>query len=101
MNVGKRVAFVLLVAGLAAGAAGCDKSSPEGHSSSATAGAAGPVKVAPEGTKFDPAITPDQVPEGAWYCNMNDHVHWAATTKTEDGRCPACGMNLTRKRSAK
>mgnify|MGYP006292964593 CR=1 FL=1 len=51
------------------------------------------VEVAKGGTKFDPAIEPEQLPEGAWYCDMGTS-HWAAMEKPEDGKCPECGMKL-------
>lgn len=51
------------------------------------------VEVAAKGQKFDPAIKPEQLPSGAWYCDMGT-VHWAATEKPENGKCPECGMML-------
>lgn len=51
------------------------------------------VEVAKEGTKFDPPVEREQIPEGAWYCDMGT-VHWASMEKPEDGRCPECHMML-------
>ncbi len=51
------------------------------------------VELAAAGAKFDPAIKPEQLPDGAWYCDMGT-VHWAAAEKPEDGKCPECGMAL-------
>jgi hypothetical protein len=54
----------------------------------------GVVEVLPTGSEFDPPVRVDQIPTGAWYCDMGT-VHYARLTKG-DGRCPRCGMNLTR-----
>lgn len=51
------------------------------------------VEVAKAGQKFDPAIQAEQLPAGAWYCDMGT-VHWAATEKPEGGKCPECNMDL-------
>lgn len=51
------------------------------------------VEVATGGTEFDPAVQPEQLPDGAYYCDMGT-VHWASTEKPEDGKCPLCGMKL-------
>jgi len=53
------------------------------------------ASVTPEGTKFDPALTKDQVPEGAWMCDMGS-VHYAASDKG-DGQCRVCSMDLVQK----
>ncbi len=53
------------------------------------------VEVAPEGTEFEPPVTIDQIPEGAWYCAMGT-VHYARMDEG-DGKCAVCGMNLTHK----
>jgi rubrerythrin len=46
-----------------------------------------------EGQRYDPAIDPSEVPDGAWMCDMGT-VHYAAP---HEGDCPVCGMALTRK----
>lgn len=57
------------------------------------------VELAAGGQAFDPAIQPEQLPEGAWYCDMGT-VHWAAMAKPDDGKCPECGMALKKLDSA-
>lgn len=54
------------------------------------------VQVAREGTKFDPATKPEQIPDGAWMCEMGGTVHYAAMEQG-DGKCPTCGMALKQK----
>ncbi len=51
--------------------------------------------VTADGTKFDPALSKDQVPEGAWMCDMGS-VHYAASDKG-DGKCKVCSMDLVQK----
>lgn len=53
------------------------------------------VVVTAEGTTFDPAVKPEQIPAGAWYCDMGT-VEFARLEKG-DGKCPACGMMLKEK----
>lgn len=50
------------------------------------------VEVAATGSQFDPPVGKEQVPEGAWICDMGT-VHYAAMDKPEGG-CPLCGMDL-------
>jgi len=52
--------------------------------------------VAAEGTRFDPAVPVESIPDGSWMCNMNGHVHYAAKNKG-DGKCPVCSMALVHK----
>jgi hypothetical protein len=54
--------------------------------------AEGTVEVAADGTKFEPPIKAEQLPEGAWYCDMGT-VHYARMEKG-DGKCEVCGMKL-------
>ncbi|MFB6351485.1 MAG: hypothetical protein ABEK29_06820 [Bradymonadaceae bacterium] len=54
------------------------------------------VEVTEEGKKFEPSVDVSRIPQGAWHCNMNDKVHYAATKKG-DGECPVCGMDLKKK----
>lgn len=54
------------------------------------------VEVADDGNEFDPMVSADQIPEGAWHCDMNGEVHYAAMEKG-DGECPVCGMDLVQK----
>lgn len=51
------------------------------------------IELTAAGAKLDPPVKPEQLPDGAWYCDMGT-VHWAATEKPEDGKCPVCGMAL-------
>jgi len=55
----------------------------------------GTVEVPRDGKQFQPAVHKDQIPEGAWFCDMGD-VHYARMTKG-DGSCPVCGMELSEK----
>ncbi|RVU42631.1 hypothetical protein EA187_15705 [Lujinxingia sediminis] len=56
------------------------------------------VEVSAEGTKFDPPVQPEQIPEGVYYCDMGT-VHYAIAN---DGstRCTLCNMMLTKKSAA-
>jgi len=54
------------------------------------------VDVPDDGTKYKPSVKAEQIPEGAWHCNMNGKVHYAALNKG-DGECPVCGMDLLEK----
>ena len=56
------------------------------------ASADGKVVVPKEGKVFEPAVQKAQIPDGAWYCDMNT-VHYARMDKG-DGKCPECGMML-------
>lgn len=51
------------------------------------------VEVATDGTKFEPAIAANRLPDGAWYCNMGGSVHYARMEEG-DGKCAVCGMKL-------
>lgn len=52
----------------------------------------------PGENRFDPPIEPDQVPDGAWYCDMGT-VHYASPEQG-DGTCPICGMQLVQRGTA-
>lgn len=54
--------------------------------------AAGKVHVADDGTKFDPPVSKDRIPDEAWACVMGK-VHYASMKKG-NGKCPLCGMKL-------
>ena len=88
------IALAFLVFG-----AGCDKGehkAPESSAATTTAAAAaGFVAVPAEGKKFDPPIKPEQVPPGAWYCDMGN-VHWAQMNEGNK-TCPVCNMELKQK----
>lgn len=55
------------------------------------------VEVPEDGTQFDPPVTPEQIPSGAWMCNMMGEVHYASM---QPGDCPICGMHLTQQSEA-
>ncbi|MEN8164504.1 MAG: hypothetical protein ABFS37_10280 [Acidobacteriota bacterium] len=57
-----------------------------------------PVEVTAEGTVFDVPVQPEQIPDGAWYCDMGT-VHYAQLDEGE-GTCPTCGMQLVQKVAA-
>lgn len=52
------------------------------------------VEISAEGTRFDPPVGVEQIPAGAYYCDMGGSVHYAST-EAGDGSCPVCGMFLT------
>lgn len=87
---------------------GCGKSAPAAtatpHAVEAQAVAApappavpggGVVVITAEGTRFAPPIRPEQLPKGAWFCDMGT-VHYARTVEG-DGKCPLCHMKLKHK----
>ena len=49
-----------------------------------------------DGKKFKPSVQASRVPKGAWHCNMNGKVHYAAMQKGK-GKCPVCNMKLKKK----
>lgn len=55
-----------------------------------------PVSVTREGSEFEPPISKQRIPAGAWYCDMGT-VHYARTAEG-DGQCPSCGMTLVQKK---
>lgn len=57
--------------------------------------ASGMVTLTAAGVKLDPPADKEQIPDGAWYCDMGT-VHYAATEK-HDGICPLCSMDLVHK----
>lgn len=56
--------------------------------------AAGKIQIADDGTKFDPPVSKDKIPNEAWACVMGGKVHYASMKKG-NGDCPLCGMRLT------
>ena len=50
------------------------------------------VEVAEDGTRFDPPEAKQNMPDGAWICDMGT-VHFASMA-AGDGKCPICGMSL-------
>ena len=54
------------------------------------------LEVPTEGKEFKPPVRPDQLPTGAWYCDMG-LVHWAQL-KEGNRQCPLCKMELKQKK---
>lgn len=52
--------------------------------------------VTAEGTRFDPPLGEDEVPDQAWMCSMGGKVHYARSEEG-DGKCAVCGMTLQQK----
>lgn len=121
----KRSSFVLLFAATALVIAGCQEGSAEGSSGEAaqqeqsddehhhdegehhegehhegdhhaSEGESEAVEVPEGGKEFDPSVSADRMPKGAWHCDMKGKVHYAAMEKG-DGECPVCGMDLVQK----
>ncbi|MFW5965966.1 MAG: hypothetical protein ACOCV2_00545 [Persicimonas sp.] len=53
------------------------------------------VEVSDDGEVFDPPVEKEQIPEGAWFCDMGT-VHYAQMEEG-DGTCPECNMKLKQK----
>ena len=53
------------------------------------------VEVTAEGTVFEVPVQIEQIPEGAWFCDMGT-AHYAQLEEGE-GTCPTCGMKLVHK----
>jgi hypothetical protein len=68
---------------------------PETQAKPETTVEAAIVEVAPTGTEFEPAIEPDRLPPGVWFCDMGT-THYARVEQSEDP-CPVCGMTLVQK----
>ncbi len=76
---------------------GCESKPPATASqtaagATAAAPAATQVEVAAQGSEFKPAVAKDQIPQGAWICDMGT-VHYARM-EPGDRKCPLCGMAL-------
>ena len=54
------------------------------------------VEVPAEGKRFTPPVDIEEIPAGAWMCDMGT-VHYASGEKN-DGTCPVCGMDLLQKK---
>lgn len=55
----------------------------------------GLIEVSEDGAQLDPPVQADQIPVGAWFCDMGT-VHYASLSEG-DGSCPVCGMFLKQK----
>jgi Cu(I)/Ag(I) efflux system membrane fusion protein len=71
------------------------QSSKDSGTTDDSAASSSPVDVSEDGEKFEPAINPERLPAGVWYCPM-EKTHWAQRKKG-DGECPVCGMFLNKK----
>jgi hypothetical protein len=54
------------------------------------------LDVPADGKQFKPPVHPEQIPAGAWYCDMG-LVHWAQL-KEGNHQCPLCKMELKQKK---
>lgn len=77
----------------------CDKPAEQQDAPKAAPVEAAPtlamVEVPKEGKEFNPPVKPEQIPAGAFYCDMGT-VEYARLDKG-DGKCPVCGMMLKQK----
>jgi len=106
-----RLPLLSLVVVLTLAAHGCGSEEPSGELPAAETTAADPqspaedtegqddlVELEAAGSRFDPAVQVEQIPDGAWYCDMGT-VHYAAPSQG-DGSCPICGMRLVQRGAA-
>lgn len=77
---------------IAVPAAACD-SGDSGKTDTATVTKPAPAKIG--AVTHDPPISKEEVPDGAWYCDMGT-VHYHRGEKG-DGKCPVCSMDLKHK----
>lgn len=99
----KKMMMLLLTCGLAVAILGCsgEKTPAAQSSASPVAQQASPavtpsgdkVEVKAEGTKFDPPVAKEKIPDEAWACVMRGTVHYASLDKGT-GKCPTCKMKL-------
>ena len=54
------------------------------------------LQLTPAGQKFEPPIKAENLPVGAYYCDMGT-VHYARSEKG-DNSCPICQMKLSQKK---
>jgi hypothetical protein len=77
----------------------CDKPAEQQGGPKAAPAEAAPalamVEVPKDGKEFNPPVKPEQIPAGAFYCDMGT-VEYARLDKG-DGKCPVCGMMLKQK----
>lgn len=83
-------AMLALLAGCSGGGSSTE---PTPAASGTPAQAGKTVEVAAEGTKFEPPVPVEQMPDGAWACVMKEKVHYASMEQGE-GRCTICKMKL-------
>ncbi len=92
----KKIGALISMTVAAASLAACEKGSPGSETGGEpavepTSAAASPA----QGTRHDPPVEPEQLPEGTWYCDMGT-VHYSCPDKG-DGKCPVCHMKLKQK----
>lgn len=58
----------------------------------------GSWQLAATGSRFEPPVKIDEIPQGAWYCDMGT-VHYAQT-EAGDKTCKLCKMKLKHKAPA-
>jgi len=105
----RKIAFVLALSLSTLAAVACKDDTAAGAASTSTVATADGVKeekketpkeglvtLDPNGSEFNPPVSPDRIPSGAWYCDMGT-VHYARPDKG-DGKCPLCHMNLKEKK---
>lgn len=94
--------MVLLAACLALITFGCSKTadtavdasaSPVAQTDATATPSGDKVEVSADGSKFEPAVSVDKIPDEAWACVMDKTVHYATMTKGE-GKCKICKMKL-------
>ncbi len=80
-------------------AGGENEAEPEAEPASLPASqpAEGMIELTAEGTIFDPPISKDRVPDGAWICDMGTVDY--ASGEPGDGTCPVCNMRLVQHRA--
>jgi hypothetical protein len=88
----KQLILLTVTLAIALGLAACEegnKTAPDKAPAAATA------PLTAEGTTYEPPIAIDDVPAGAWYCDMGTS-HYARSEKG-DGKCGVCKMDLKEK----
>ena len=100
MRIGNLVFALFLAVFALACDSGATPAAPTAEASpEAEAAAPVAVEVPKDGKKFKPPLQLEQVPDGAWICDMGT-VHYARGEKG-DGRCPLCKMNLKEHKAPK
>ncbi len=84
-----------MVFAVALAAFGCGKTEDTSKAEPGAAAKGAMVTVPKAGKKLEPAIKPDKLPSGAWYCDMGT-VHYARMDEG-DKTCPVCKMKLKQK----
>ncbi len=92
------LALTALVVTVSSVQLGCSKPKSDGEAPTPSAisqANLSPVQVPAEGKEFKPPIRAEQLPSGAWYCDMGT-VHWAQMNENNH-TCPICKMDLKKK----